>query len=85
MMYLVIRENRYTSNVESESTRTIIKHWVELFFGVKIIVRRMRIIMGQTIHYIRLIIMLQPGYSIPPLIIRGYFSIYVKKVNKDKN
>nr|YP_010941953.1 ribosomal protein L23 [Persicaria hastatosagittata]YP_010941973.1 ribosomal protein L23 [Persicaria hastatosagittata]WLS52155.1 ribosomal protein L23 [Persicaria hastatosagittata]WLS52175.1 ribosomal protein L23 [Persicaria hastatosagittata] len=28
---------KYTSNVESGSTRTEIKHWVELFFGVKVI------------------------------------------------
>ncbi|KAL4275628.1 hypothetical protein AHAS_Ahas20G0126200 [Arachis hypogaea] len=30
-------KNQYTSNVESGSTRTEIKHWVELFFGVKVI------------------------------------------------
>lgn len=29
--------NQYTSNVESGSTRTELKHWVELFFGVKVI------------------------------------------------
>ncbi|KAK8931142.1 hypothetical protein KSP39_PZI016136 [Platanthera zijinensis] len=29
--------NQYTSNVESGSTRTEIKHWIELFFGVKVI------------------------------------------------
>ncbi|RYR25705.1 hypothetical protein Ahy_B02g059670 [Arachis hypogaea] len=28
-------KNQYTSNVESGSSRTEIKHWVELFFGVK--------------------------------------------------
>ncbi|KAI3861724.1 hypothetical protein MKW92_024425 [Papaver armeniacum] len=52
--------NQYTSNVESGSTRTEIKHWVELFFGVKVIVmnshrlsgkgRRMGP-MGHTMHY----------------------------------
>nr|YP_009921885.1 ribosomal protein L23 [Neolitsea pallens]YP_010999704.1 ribosomal protein L23 [Neolitsea confertifolia]QWL20874.1 ribosomal protein L23 [Neolitsea levinei]WIL97514.1 ribosomal protein L23 [Neolitsea chui]WIL97595.1 ribosomal protein L23 [Neolitsea umbrosa]QMS50426.1 ribosomal protein L23 [Neolitsea pallens]WPN81848.1 ribosomal protein L23 [Neolitsea confertifolia] len=30
-------ESGSTSNVESGSTRTEIKHWVELFFGVKVI------------------------------------------------
>ncbi|RYQ91106.1 hypothetical protein Ahy_B09g096964 [Arachis hypogaea] len=29
--------------------------------------RRMRPIMGHTMHYRRMIITLQPGYSIPPL------------------
>ncbi|KAF1877082.1 hypothetical protein Lal_00033638 [Lupinus albus] len=28
-------KNKYTSNVESGSTRTEIKHWVKLFLGVK--------------------------------------------------
>ncbi|KAJ0682706.1 putative ribosomal protein L22/L17 [Helianthus annuus] len=59
------------------STRTEIKHWVELFFGVKVIAmnshrlrgkaRRMGPIMGMTMHYRRMIITLQPGHSIPPL------------------
>ncbi|XP_026436548.1 uncharacterized protein LOC113334525 [Papaver somniferum] len=31
----LLGNNQYTSNVESGSTRTEIKHWVELFFGVK--------------------------------------------------
>nr|YP_009577232.1 ribosomal protein L23 [Nymphoides simulans]YP_009577254.1 ribosomal protein L23 [Nymphoides simulans]AZA06735.1 ribosomal protein L23 [Nymphoides simulans]AZA06757.1 ribosomal protein L23 [Nymphoides simulans] len=71
-------KNQYTSNVKSGSTRTEIKQWVELFFGVKVIAinshrfpgkaRRMGPIMGQTMHYKRMIITLQPGYSIPPLI-----------------
>ncbi|RYR74030.1 hypothetical protein Ahy_A02g008625 isoform C [Arachis hypogaea] len=30
-------KNQDTSNVESGSTRTEIKYWVELFFGVKVI------------------------------------------------
>nr|QVV41430.1 60S ribosomal protein L23 [Bridelia tomentosa]QVV41446.1 ribosomal protein L23 [Bridelia tomentosa] len=30
-------KNQYTSNVESGSTRTYIKHWVELSFGVKVL------------------------------------------------
>ncbi|KAJ0620538.1 putative ribosomal protein L25/L23 [Helianthus annuus] len=33
----LLGKNQYTSNVESGSTRTEIKHWVELFFGVKVI------------------------------------------------
>ena len=73
----LLGNNQYTSNVESGSTRTEIKHWVELFFGVKVIAmnshrlpgksRRMGPIMGHTMHYRRMIITLQPGYSIPPL------------------
>nr|ATO89194.1 ribosomal protein L23 [Faidherbia albida]ATO89214.1 ribosomal protein L23 [Faidherbia albida]QGA86204.1 ribosomal protein L23 [Faidherbia albida] len=75
----LLGKNQYTSNVESGSTRTEIKHWVELFFGVKVIAmnshrlpvkgRRMGMgpIMGHTMHYRRMIITLQPGYSIPPL------------------
>ena len=74
----LLLKNQYTSNVESGSTRTEIKHWVELFFGVKVIAmnshrlpgkgRRMGPIMGHTMHYRRMIITLQPGYYIPPLI-----------------
>uniref|UniRef100_UPI0030FF10A2 ribosomal protein L23 n=1 Tax=Dactylicapnos scandens TaxID=1406284 RepID=UPI0030FF10A2 len=74
---LLVGKNQYTSNVESGSTRTEIKHWVELFFGVKVVAmnshrlpgkgRRMGPMMGQTMHYRRMIITLQPGYSIPPL------------------
>lgn len=75
----LLGKNQYTSNVESGSTRTEIKHWVELFFGVKVIAmnrhrlpgkgrrRRMGPIMGHTMHYRRMIITLQSGYSIPPL------------------
>ena len=73
----LLGNNQYTSNVESGSTRTEIKHWVELFFGVKVIAmnshqlpvkgRRVRLSMGHTMHYRRMIITLQPGYSIPPL------------------
>nr|YP_010531481.1 ribosomal protein L23 [Lonicera ligustrina]UXX17740.1 ribosomal protein L23 [Lonicera ligustrina]WDW20586.1 ribosomal protein L23 [Lonicera ligustrina] len=75
----LLSKNQYTSNVESGFTRTEIKHWGELFFGVKVIAmnshrlpgkgrrRRMGPSMGQTMHYRRMIITLQPGYSIPPL------------------
>ena len=73
----LLGKNQYTFNVESGSTRTEIKHWVELFFDVKVIAmnshrlpvkgRRVRPIMGHTMHYRRMIITLQPGYSIPLL------------------
>nr|YP_009656479.1 ribosomal protein L23 [Medicago suffruticosa]QCO73297.1 ribosomal protein L23 [Medicago suffruticosa] len=73
----LLGKNQYTFNVESGSTRTEIKHWVQLFFGVKVIAmnshrlpikgRRMRRIMGHRLHYKRMIITLQPGYSIPLL------------------
>nr|YP_009919883.1 ribosomal protein L23 [Caryodaphnopsis tonkinensis]YP_011021809.1 ribosomal protein L23 [Caryodaphnopsis baviensis]YP_011032394.1 ribosomal protein L23 [Caryodaphnopsis henryi]YP_011032472.1 ribosomal protein L23 [Caryodaphnopsis laotica]YP_011032554.1 ribosomal protein L23 [Caryodaphnopsis latifolia]YP_011032634.1 ribosomal protein L23 [Caryodaphnopsis malipoensis]YP_011032714.1 ribosomal protein L23 [Caryodaphnopsis poilanei]WRH33122.1 ribosomal protein L23 [Caryodaphnopsis bilocellata] len=73
----LLGNNQYTSNVESGSTRTEIKHWVELFFGVKVIAinshrlrgkgRRVGPIMGHRMHYRRMIITLQPGYSILPL------------------
>nr|YP_010549633.1 ribosomal protein L23 [Dracocephalum heterophyllum]YP_010549655.1 ribosomal protein L23 [Dracocephalum heterophyllum]QWC54989.1 ribosomal protein L23 [Dracocephalum heterophyllum]QWC55011.1 ribosomal protein L23 [Dracocephalum heterophyllum]UYL26500.1 ribosomal protein L23 [Dracocephalum heterophyllum]UYL26501.1 ribosomal protein L23 [Dracocephalum heterophyllum] len=33
----LLGKNKYTSNVESGSTRTELKHWVKLFFGVKVI------------------------------------------------
>nr|QIQ22847.1 ribosomal protein L23 [Cistanche sinensis]QIQ22876.1 ribosomal protein L23 [Cistanche sinensis] len=33
----LLGKNQYISNVESGSTRTELKHWVELFFGVKVI------------------------------------------------
>nr|WIL95970.1 ribosomal protein L23 [Caragana tibetica] len=71
----LLGKNQYTSNVESGSTRTEIKNWIERFFGVKVIAmnshrlpikgRRGRPIMGHTMLYTRLIITLQPGYSIP--------------------
>nr|YP_009741494.1 ribosomal protein L23 [Cuphea hyssopifolia]YP_009741514.1 ribosomal protein L23 [Cuphea hyssopifolia]YP_010388735.1 ribosomal protein L23 [Cuphea micropetala]YP_010388803.1 ribosomal protein L23 [Cuphea micropetala]YP_010927484.1 ribosomal protein L23 [Cuphea spruceana]YP_010927503.1 ribosomal protein L23 [Cuphea spruceana]QID57767.1 ribosomal protein L23 [Cuphea hyssopifolia]QID57788.1 ribosomal protein L23 [Cuphea hyssopifolia]UPQ43902.1 ribosomal protein L23 [Cuphea micropetala]UPQ43 len=70
-------KNQYTSNVESGSTRTEIKHWFELFLGVKVKAmnshrlpgrgRRMGPIMGHTMHYRRVIITLQPGYYLPPV------------------
>nr|QYB23407.1 ribosomal protein L23 [Hedysarum polybotrys var. alaschanicum] len=73
----LLKKNQYTFNVESGLTRTEIKHWVELFFGVKVIAinshrlpikgRRVRPIMRHTMHYRRMIITLQPGYSILPL------------------
>ncbi|MFS7920280.1 putative ribosomal protein L23/L15e core domain superfamily [Helianthus anomalus] len=32
----LLGKNQYTSNVESGSTRTEIKHWVKLFIGVRV-------------------------------------------------
>nr|YP_010286837.1 ribosomal protein L23 [Hydrocharis dubia]UKT60895.1 ribosomal protein L23 [Hydrocharis dubia] len=70
----LLGNNQYTSNVESGSTKTEIKHWVELFFGVKVIAMNSHRL-GRRIgphrrhsNYRRMIITLQPGYSIPPLI-----------------
>ncbi|PHT30643.1 50S ribosomal protein L23, chloroplastic [Capsicum baccatum] len=73
----LLEKIKYISNVESRSTRTETKHWVELFFGVKAIAmnshrlpgnsRRMGPIMGHTMHCKCMIIMLQPRYSIPPI------------------
>nr|YP_010967421.1 ribosomal protein L23 [Opuntia scheeri]WNM93721.1 ribosomal protein L23 [Opuntia scheeri] len=70
----LLENNQYTSNAESGSTRAEIKHWVELFFGVKVIAmnshriqrkgRRMGPILGHTMHYRRMIITLQSSYSI---------------------
>nr|WBP61353.1 ribosomal protein L23 [Arundo donax] len=67
----LLRKNQYTSNIESGFTKTEIKHWVELFFGVKVVAvnshrlpgkgRRMGPILGHTMHYRRMIITLQPG------------------------
>ena len=71
----LLGKNQYTFNVESGFTKTEIKHWVELFFGVKVVAvnshrlpgkgRRIGPILGHTMHYRRMIITLQPGYSIP--------------------
>ncbi|KAF4362465.1 hypothetical protein F8388_019748 [Cannabis sativa] len=66
----LLLKNQYTSNVKSGSTRTKI--------DVKVITmnshrltgkgRTMEPIMGHTMHYKCMIITLQQGYSIPPLI-----------------
>ncbi|KAJ0024726.1 hypothetical protein Pint_06822 [Pistacia integerrima] len=73
----MISTQPYIFNIELGLIWTKIKHWVELFFNVKGIAinshqllkndKRMRLIIGDTIHYIYIIIMLQHGYSIPPL------------------
>ncbi|KAJ1254132.1 hypothetical protein BS78_K116500, partial [Paspalum vaginatum] len=65
----LLGKNQYTFNVESGFTKTEIKHWVELFFGVKVVAvnshrlpgkgRRMGPILGHTMHYRRMIITLQ--------------------------
>ncbi|KEH17702.1 ribosomal protein L23.1 [Medicago truncatula] len=67
----LLGKNQYTFNVESGFTKTEIKHWVELFFGVKVVAvnshrlpgkgRRIGPILGHTMHYRRMIITLQPG------------------------
>nr|YP_009299249.1 ribosomal protein L23 [Pelargonium echinatum]YP_009299271.1 ribosomal protein L23 [Pelargonium echinatum]AJB99162.1 ribosomal protein L23 [Pelargonium echinatum]AJB99186.1 ribosomal protein L23 [Pelargonium echinatum] len=83
---LLVAINQYTFNVESGSTRTEIKSWVELFFGVKVIAmnshrlpgKRRR--MGHTMHYRRMIITLQPGYSIPPF--RNFIFNLINFLNK---
>nr|YP_010419081.1 ribosomal protein L23 [Zhengyia shennongensis]YP_010419101.1 ribosomal protein L23 [Zhengyia shennongensis]USG52274.1 ribosomal protein L23 [Zhengyia shennongensis]USG52294.1 ribosomal protein L23 [Zhengyia shennongensis]USG52358.1 ribosomal protein L23 [Zhengyia shennongensis]USG52379.1 ribosomal protein L23 [Zhengyia shennongensis]USG52443.1 ribosomal protein L23 [Zhengyia shennongensis] len=74
----LLLKNQYTFNVESGSTRTEIKHWVELFFGVKVIAMNSHRlpgkggpIMGHTMHYRRMMITLQPGYYIPPFRTKG--------------
>ncbi|CAN6446876.1 unnamed protein product [Victoria cruziana] len=33
--FQLLGNNQYTSNIKSGSTRIKIKHWIELFFGVK--------------------------------------------------
>ncbi|TVU39187.1 hypothetical protein EJB05_12594, partial [Eragrostis curvula] len=60
-------------NVESGFTKTEIKHWVELFFGVKVVAvncyrlpgkgRRMGPILGHTMHYRRSLGFLAVGAS----------------------
>ena len=73
----LFEKNQYTFNVESGLTKTEIKHWVELFFGIKVIAinshrlpgkgKRRGRVMERTMHYRRIIITLQRGYSILPL------------------
>jgi large subunit ribosomal protein L23 len=73
----LLGKNQYAFNVESGFTKTEIKDWVELLFGVKVVAvnshrlprkgKRRKPILGHTMHYRRMIIILQPGYSIPLL------------------
>nr|AEX37348.1 ribosomal protein L23 [Arbutus unedo] len=84
-------KNQYTFNVESGSTRTEIKRWVELFFGVKVVAmnshrltgkgRRMGRIMEHTTHCRRMIITLQPGYSILPF--KNILTLKEKNLNRN--
>nr|YP_009973893.1 ribosomal protein L23 [Danaea sellowiana]QNH93784.1 ribosomal protein L23 [Danaea sellowiana] len=72
----LLQNNQYTFDVELESTKTEIKNWVEKFFNVKVKAmnslrstkkkrnRRIRI-KKSVVDYKRMIITLQPGYSIP--------------------
>nr|YP_009471779.1 ribosomal protein L23 [Cephalotaxus sinensis]YP_009641709.1 ribosomal protein L23 [Cephalotaxus hainanensis]YP_010138117.1 ribosomal protein L23 [Cephalotaxus griffithii]YP_010138363.1 ribosomal protein L23 [Cephalotaxus harringtonia var. nana]UPV70145.1 ribosomal protein L23 [Cephalotaxus fortunei]UPV71539.1 ribosomal protein L23 [Cephalotaxus fortunei var. alpina]AVI15522.1 ribosomal protein L23 [Cephalotaxus sinensis]AXI98122.1 ribosomal protein L23 [Cephalotaxus sinensis]QBZ37802.1 r len=67
--------NQYILNVDSGSTKTKIKSWIELFFNVKVIgvnsyrppqKREKRGKIQQIMkRYKRMIITLKPGYSIP--------------------
>nr|AGW96803.1 ribosomal protein L23 [Ipomoea amnicola] len=67
----LLGKNKYTFNIESRATKIGIKLSIELFFGVKVKdVNSYRLPaksrrMGQTMR--RVIITLQPGYSIQPL------------------
>jgi len=61
----LLGKNQYTFNVESGFTKTEIKHWVELFFGVKVVVvnshrlpgkgRRIGPILGHTMHFTKML------------------------------
>ena len=41
----LLGKNQYTFNVESGFTKTEIKHWVELFFGVKVVAVNSRLLL----------------------------------------
>nr|QYB22074.1 ribosomal protein L23 [Phyllocladus trichomanoides] len=71
----LLEKNQYTLNVDSRSTKTRIKKWIELFFNVRIIAinsyrppekkGKIRQMMRRRMRYRRMIITLKPGYSIP--------------------
>lgn len=73
----LLEKNQYTLNVDSRSTKTRIKNWIELFFNVRVIAinsyrppekkGKIRQIMRRRMRYRRMIITLEPGYSIPLL------------------
>ncbi|KAJ0025255.1 hypothetical protein Pint_07243 [Pistacia integerrima] len=73
----MISTQPYIFNIELGLIWTKIKHWVELFFNVKVMAinshqllrndKRMRLIIGDTIHYIYIYIYIYHGYLIPPL------------------
>ncbi|KAI4983961.1 hypothetical protein ZWY2020_040751, partial [Hordeum vulgare] len=62
----LLGKNQYTFNVESGFTKTEIKHCVNSH-RLPGKGRRIGPILGRTMHYRRMIITLQPGYSIPLL------------------
>nr|QGX06357.1 ribosomal protein L23 [Torreya nucifera] len=74
----LFEKNKYILNVDSGSTKTKIKNWIELFFNVKVIGvnsyrppqkrekrEKIKLIMKNRMPYKRMIIKLKPGYSIP--------------------
>nr|YP_009722142.1 ribosomal protein L23 [Araucaria bidwillii]ATL59093.1 ribosomal protein L23 [Araucaria bidwillii] len=71
----LLEKNQYTLNVDSGSTKTRIKNWIELFFNVRVIAinsyrppeKKGKIgrIMRRRMRSRRMIITLKPGYSIP--------------------
>nr|UFK63175.1 ribosomal protein L23 [Osmunda mildei] len=70
----LLQRNQYTFDVDSGSNKTEIKDWIERFFGVRVramnshrLPRRKRKgrMMESPVHYKRIIITLQDGYSIP--------------------
>nr|QCD15729.1 ribosomal protein L23 [Osmunda japonica] len=70
----LLQRNQYTFDVDSRSTKTEIKDCIERFFGVRVramnshrLPRRKRKsrMMESPVHYKRMIITLQDGYSIP--------------------
>nr|YP_010016843.1 ribosomal protein L23 [Cycas shiwandashanica]QOJ45252.1 ribosomal protein L23 [Cycas shiwandashanica] len=72
----LLENNQYTFDVGSRPTKTGVKNWIELFFGVKVIAmnsyrppKKGGTVgpIGHPIRCRRMIIALQPGYSIPLL------------------
>jgi large subunit ribosomal protein L23 len=71
----LLEKNQYTFNVDQKSTKTEIKKWIESFFNVRVKAMNSHIpprkkkkigpIIGHSVHYKRMIITLQTGYSIP--------------------
>ncbi|RZC67097.1 hypothetical protein C5167_010808 [Papaver somniferum] len=81
----LLGNNQYTSNVESGSTRTEIKHWVELFFGVKVISMNSHRLPGMgrrmgpmryTMHYKCMIITLQPEKNLKKILYNTAIHLY---------
>nr|QWW93147.1 ribosomal protein L23 [Fossombronia mylioides] len=71
----LLEKNQYSFDVNIDTNKTEIKKWIELFFKVKVIninshrlpkkKKKIGTITGYTVRYKRMIIKLQPGYSIP--------------------